>query len=56
MFTDAEKDYFERKACLRKFKSRWKINDIEQEPENYNGPNLEEHGLCTLKEYHFLEI
>ena len=49
MFTDAEKDYFEKNPSPGNLKIRWKINDIEQEPENYNGPNLEEHGLCTLK-------
>ena len=49
MFTDAENDYFERKLSPGKFKIKWKINGNEEEPESYNGPNLEEHGLCTLK-------
>ena len=49
MFTDAENDYFERKLSPVKFKIKWKINGNEEEPESYNGPNLEEHGLCTLK-------
>ena len=49
MFTDAENDYFERKLSPGKFKIKWKINGNEEEPESYNGPNLEEYGLCTLK-------
>ena len=49
MFTDAESDYFERKISPGKMTVKWQINNKLEEPEGYNGPFLEKHGLCNLK-------
>ena len=49
MFTDAETDYFERKISPGKMTVKWIYNEKEEVPESYNGPFLEQHGLCVLK-------
>ena len=49
MFTDAETDYFERKISPGKMTVKWTYNETEEIPESYNGPFLEQHGLCVLK-------
>ena len=49
MFTDAETDYFERNISPGKFLIEWIFDDKKINPSGQIGPNLQSHGLCTLK-------
>ncbi len=48
MVTDAETDYFERKNSPGKLQAVWNLNGSNVEPENFTGPFLKTHGLCTI--------
>jgi len=48
MFTDAETDYFERKNSPGKLQAIWNLNGSNVEPENFTGPFLKPHGLCSI--------
>jgi len=49
LFTDAELDYFERNLSPGRILLYWNHKDKNEEPKSIIGPNLQEHGLCTIR-------